>query len=392
MMAQPKDPSRFGRFGGRYVAEALWEPLEQVAKTFEEAIADPEFLQTYEDWLDRRVGRPTPVTPLHALSDEIGGGRLLVKREDLCHSGSFTINYAIAFGLIAKRMGREWLVGETATGDYGVALASTGAAMGLRTRLFIGREDIEAEDLNMRRIEELGAIIETVDTSARGRKAACAEAMRHWATHSDSSLYCPSSLAMPDPYPRMLSHFLSVIGAETRVQLDRMGAKPEYIIAPIGSGAFAAGLLSEFAEDSDSQLVGVEAGGDGQNKHAASLAFGKPGVFQGTHSFVLQDQNGQILAPSSIAGGLSVSNVGPQHARWAEAGDVHYVTSTNQEAIDGARRLARSEGLIVSLEAGHAVAYALKLLPTLSPEEDVVVGITGRGTRDLDRLSVEETE
>ena len=386
-------PGRYGRFGGRYVAEALWEPLSEVAEAFEAAISDADFLSEYEEWLDNRVGRPTPVTRLHSLSEEIGGGRLLVKREDLCHSGSFTINSAIAFGLLARRMGREWLVGETATGDYGVALASIAASMGLRARLFVGREDLESEKLNVKRIEELGAVIETVDTTARGRKAACAEALRHWATHSASTLYAPSSLAMPDPYPRIFSYFLSVIGAETRVQLERTGSQPEYIVAPIGSGAFGVGFLGEFAGDSEAQLVGVEAGGSGkETKHAASLAYGKPGVFQGTHSFVLQSQEGQILSPSSIAGGLCMANVGPQHAQWAEAGSVHYVTSTNQEAVDGVRRLARSEGLIVSLEAGHAIAYALKLLPTLSPDEDVVVGITGRGTRDLDRIALEEEE
>ena len=392
-MGESTDPSRIGRFGGRYVAEALWGPLEQVTEAFEAAIADEEFLHTYDRWLDQRVGRPTPVTPLDSLSDEIGGGRLLVKREDLCDGGSFAINMAVAYGLIARRMGREWLVGETATGDFGVALASIGAALGLRTRLYIGREDLQSEELNVRRMVELGAVIEIVDTNVRGRKAASAKALRHWATHSDSSLYCPSTLAMPDPYPRMCAHFLSVIGAETRVQLDRMDAQPEYVVAPIGSGAFGLGFLDEFVGASEAQLVGVEAGGEGQSKkHAASIVHGKPGVFQGTHSYVLQDQNGQILSPASVAGGLSVANVGPHHAHWAENGEVHYVTAANREAIDAVHRLATSEGLIVSLEAGHALAYALKLLPTLGADQEVVVGVTGRGTRDLDRLDLEDEE
>lgn len=392
-MESSSNPSRIGRFGGRYVAEALWGPLQEVTEAFEEAIADDAFLETYDQWLDRRVGRPTPLTPLESISDEIGGGRLLVKREDLCHGGSFTINMAVAYGLIARRMGREWLVGETATGDFGVALASIGAALGLRTRLYIGREDLEAEQLNVRRMEELGAVIEIVDTNVRGRKAACAKALRYWATHSDASLYCPSTLAMPDPYPRMCAQFLSVIGAETRVQLNRMDADPEYLVAPIGSGAFGLGFFDDFIGDSEAQLVGVEASGEGESKkHAASVVHGKPGVFQGTHTYVLQDQNGQILSPDSVAGGLSVANVGPHHAYWAEHGEVHYVTAMDHEAIDGVRRLARSEGLIASLEAGHALAYALKLLPTLGPDEAVVVGLTGRGTRDLDRLAIDEEE
>lgn len=379
--------ARFGRFGGRFVAEALWEPLEEVAVAFDRVIEDAAFLDAFDRWLDDRAGRPTPLTPLETLSEGIGGGRLLLKREDLCDTGSYTVTSAVAFGLLARELDREWLVGETSTGDFGVALASVGAAMGLRTRLFMGREDLEAESFNVRRIEQFGAVIETVDTSARGRKAACAEAFRHWATHSESSLYCPSSLAMPDPYPRIFSHFLSVIGAETRVQLERRGARPEYLVAPIGSGAFGVGFFGEFVADSDAQLVGVEAGGTGENtKHAASLAFGKPGVFQGTHSYVLQDQSGQILSPSSVAGGLAVANTGPQHAHWSESGDVHYVTASNDEAIDAVQRVARTEGIFVSFEAGHALAYALKLLPTLSSDDVVVVGVTGSGPRELDRL------
>lgn len=384
---------RFGRFGGRFVAEALWEPLEEVGAAFEEAIGDEAFMQAFEEVLDRRVGRPTPITPLKSLSERIGGGRLLLKREDLCQGGSFTANLAAAYALLARRMGREWLIAETATGDYGVALAAAGAATGLRVRLFVGREDVEAEPTNMRRLEQLGALVETVDSHSRGRKAACAEAMRFWATHSDSCLYSPSLLATPDPYPRLIQYFLSAVGAETRVQLKRRNVDPEYLVAPVGSGAFAVGFFEEFHDDGDIQLVGVQAGGEGQDtKHAASLTYGKPGVFQGTHSFVLQDQNGQILSPSSIAAGLSSPNVGPQHARWAETGAVHYVTATNQEAVAAVQRLARQEGILVALEAGHAIAYALKLLPTLHSDEHVVVGVSGSGVRDLERLAELENE
>jgi tryptophan synthase beta chain len=384
-------PSRFGRFGGRYVAEALWEPLEEVGGVFEEVLADEEFVASFRRWLEQRVGRPTPVTELGALSDEIGGGRLLLKREDLCQTGSFTINMAVAYGLLARRMGREWLVGETATGDFGVALASIGAALGLRTRMFIGRDDLQAEQFNVRRIEQLGAVTEIVDTDNRGRKAAAAKALRFWATHSDSALYCPSTLAMPDPYPRMLQRFLSVIGRETHRQLRDRDVSPEYVVAPIGSGSLGAGMFTEFVDGSDARLVGVEAGGERQSKrHAASLIWGKPGVFRGTYSFLLQDQNGQILTPASIAGGLSVPNTGAQHAHWAETGEVHYVTANDHEAVDAVRRLARTEGILVALEAGHALAYALKLLPTLSADEHVVVAVSGRGSRDLDRLEQRE--
>jgi tryptophan synthase beta chain len=394
-LSEASEPNKgeYGRFGGRYVAEALWHPLEMVAHAFEDALGDDAFVEEYEDTLEQRVGRPTPLTPLNSLSDEVGGGRLLLKREDLCHGGSYSANLAVAYALLAKRMGREWLISETATGDFGVALASIGASMDLGVRLFVGRADLEAESLNMRRIEELGGVIETVDTSKRGAKAACAEAMRYWATHSDSSLYCPSQLASPDPYPRLIHRFLSSIGEETRRQAQGRGIDPEYVVAPIGSGAFGVGLLGEFIDADSTQVVGVQAGGDGQGKkHSASLTYGKPGVFQGTYSFVLQDQNGQILSPSSIAAGLCTPIVGPQHARWAQTGAAHYVTSTNQESVAAVRRLARHEGVVVSLEAAHALAYGLKLLPTLSEDEHVIVGISGSGVHELERLAQLEAE
>jgi tryptophan synthase beta chain len=379
---------RFGRFGGRFIAEALWTPLQEVAEAFESAAADVAFMEDFEAMLDHRIGRPTPLTLLRNLSDEMGGGMLWIKREDLCQGGNFTVNLAAAYALLAKRMGREWIVGETATGEFGVALASMGNALGLKTRIFIGREDREAEPLMVRRMEELGVDLETVDSTLRGRKAACSEALRFWATHSSTHFYCPSSLAAPDPYPRMSAFFLSVIGAETRVQVRRRGRTPEYVVAPVGSGGYAAGLFSEFVDEEMVQLAGVQAAGEGLScRHSASLVAGRPGVFQGTYSFLLQDDDGQVLSPASIAGGMSVPNVGPQHAHWAEQGRVHYVAVTDDEAIDGVRKLLKYEGILVSLESGHALAYALKLLPTLHEDQDVVVGVTGGGMRDLKRLA-----
>ncbi len=378
---------RFGRFGGRYVSEALWTPLQAIAEGFEDAISDHTFMGEFESLLDHRLGRPTPLTLLSNLSDKTGGGKLWIKREDLCQGGNFTANLAAACALLARRMGRQWLVGETATGEFGVTLASLGNAFGLKTRIFMGREDRESEPLMVRRMEELGVELETVDSNLRGRKAASSEALRYWATHSGEALYCSSSLAAPDPFPRMIEFFLSVIGAETRVQVDRRGQSPEYVIAPVGSGGFAAGLFSEFIGDERVQLAGVQGAGEGlTGRHSASVVAGRPGVFQGTYSFLLQDDDGQVLSPTSVAGGLSVPNVGPQHAHWAEQGRVHYVAVTDGEAVDAVRRLLHTEGLLISLEAGHALAYALKLLPTLGEDQDVVVGISGGGMRDLERL------
>jgi tryptophan synthase beta chain len=379
---------RFGRFGGRFVAEALWTPLQEVAEVFESAVADTAFMEDFEDLLDHRIGRPTPLTLLKNLSQEMGGGRLWLKREDMCQGGNFTVNLAAACALLAKRMGREWLVGETATGGFGVALASMGNSLGLKTRIFMGREDVKAEPLSVQRMDRLGVVLETVDANLRGRKSAGSEALRFWATHSQTSFYCASTPAAPDPYPRMIAFFLSVIGAETRVQVRRRGQNPEYVIAAIGGGGFGAGLFSEFIDDEEVQLAGVQGAGEGlSGRHSASLVQGRPGVYQGTSSFLLQDEDGQVLSPASIAGGLSVPNVGPQHAHWAEQGRVHYVAVTDEEAIEGVRKLLEFEGLMVALEAGHALAYALKLLPTLAEDQDVVVGISGGGLRDLHRLA-----
>ncbi|MBA2663274.1 MAG: pyridoxal-phosphate dependent enzyme [Bradymonadaceae bacterium] len=380
-------PGRFGRFGGRYVAESLWTPLQEIADAFDEAVDDPKFVTTMERWLDHRIGRPTPVSHLGALSERVGGAQIWVKREDLCQGGSFSINTAVLQVLLARRLGRRSVIGETGTGDFGVALGSIAAAMGLEARIFMGREDLENETLNVQRMLELGVVIETVDTGTRGRKRACSEALRFWATHSNQAHYCASSLAMPDPFPRILAYALGVIGAETRVQLKRRGCDPEYIIAPIGSGAFGVGLFSEFAKHTDIQLVGVQGGGDGHGaRTSASLVVGSPGVFMGTHSYLLQDDNGQVLVPHSIAGGLCVPNVGPQHARWAAEGRVHYVAVSDDDACLAVRTLARTEGLLVCLESGHALSYAIKIAATLGSEQHVVVGITGSGLRDLERL------
>lgn len=378
---------RFGRFGGRFVAETLWAPLQEVADAFELALADPAFLAQFDDLLERRVGRPTPLTPVAKLSEKFGGARLWLKREDLCAGASFSSNLAAAYALMALRMGRKTLIGESATGEFGAALGAMGNALGLKTRIFMGREDQDSEPLGVQRMKALGVQIETVDSPMRGRKMARAEALRFWGSLPEERFYCPSSLATPDPYPRMSAYFLSVIGAETRAQLARSGCVPEYLVAPVGSGGFAAGLFAEFSADEDMQLVGVQGAGEGlSGRHAASVVSGRPGVFQGVYSFLLQDDDGQVFSPASAAAGLAVANVGPQHAQWAEQGRVHYVAVEDREAYQAVQKLLREEGLLVSLESGHALAYAFKLLPTLEVGQDILVGISGAGERDLLRL------
>jgi tryptophan synthase beta chain len=386
-MVESAPGSRFGRFGGRYVAEALWSPLAEVGDAFDQAVSDESFIDTYEHWLERRLGRPTPVTELRRLSDQVGGAQLWVKREDVCPGGTACANVAIAMALLADRMGRDAVVGDTATGDYGVALASAGAALGLDVRLFVGRRDLEQEPFAAERIEAVGATIEPVDAASRGRKAACAEAMRYWATHSDEALYAPSSAAMPDPYPRIHQYFQSVVGTESRVQLERIDRSPDLVVAPVGSGGFAAGALGEFVDQAGVRVVGVQSEGSGESgRHAASLVHGSPGVFQGTFSCLLQDEDGQIETPFTAATGLNMPVVAPQHAAWLEAEQAEYVSVTDDEARAAGRRLARTEGIVVALEAAHAVAYGLDQLEQLSEESVVLVALSGEGSRDLDEF------
>ncbi len=377
---------RYGRFGGRYVPEALWAPLEQVANAFDQAKVDPEFVATFERWLDHRVGRPTPMSRLERVSVP-GAGRLWLKREDLCQGGSYCINSATLQALLAHRMGKRGVICETGTGDFGVALGAVGAALGLEVTVYMGREDMQTERGRVAHMKRLGVRVEQVDLPHRGRREATAEAMRHWMSASDWVMYCASSLASPDPYPRLIAWALRTVGAEARVQLRRRGHAATYVIAPVGSGALAAGMFAEFIGDHDVHLIGVQAGGEPvARRHAASLISGRPGVVQGTFSYALQDTTGQILTPYSIAGGMCLPAVGPQHARWAEEGSVMYVSMSDRDAVEAVCMLADQEGLLLSLETGHALAYALRLLPTLDEDQEVLVVASGGGDHDLLRL------
>ena len=393
MGQQHERSGRWGKFGGRYTAEALWDPLEEIADAFDEAIVDEAFVSRFHHLLDHRVGRPTPLDLLSRLSEELGGAKLWLKREDLCQGGSFCANLATFYALLAARMGRTALVGETSSGDFGVALGSAGASLGLDVHVFMSREDIHNEPRRVAQMRHVGVKLHAVDATARGRRLSGAEAMRYWSADLRHHFYATSLLTSPDPYPRLIGHVLDLIGAEARVQMRHMGLHADYIIAPLGTGGFASGLFASFIEDEQIQLVGVQAGGEPQaGRHAASLLSGGVGVFQGTYSNVLQDANGQLLKPYSIAGGLCSAGVGPQHAWWAAQGSVIYTTINDREAIEASRKVARLEGLDLSLESAHALSYAFKLMPKLSPEQNILVGVSGDGGRDLDRVLPEGEE
>ncbi len=373
----------FGIFGGRYVPEVLWSPLEEVARALDEAIADQDFCRRERNWWASRAGRPTALTHLETLSTKIGGAQIWAKREDLCLGGAFCVTSVISQALLAKRMGKTRLIGESATGDFGVALGSVGRALDLEVTVFMGRGAAEEESLPMERMAALGVKVVTVDGAVRGRSRAMAEALRTLSVSAESNFYVTSSLASPQPYPRLVGRALSIIGQECKDQLAAQAVHPEYVIAPVGSGSFAAGFFEAFIDERGPQLVGVQAGGEeGSARDAASLVRGRPGVCLGTRSLVLQDEQGQIEAAHAGAPGLAMPVAGPQHARWLQEGKVHYVTVTDEEAVQACRDMTDMEGIFASLESAYGLAYAQKLAPTLNSSDHIVVGITG--TRLLD--------
>lgn len=388
MAHEPSDVRQWGSYGGRYVSQLMWSALEELARSYDDALADPEFVELYRSWLEFRVGRPTPLSRLGRLSAELGGATLWAKREDLLQGGSFCTSLAVFQALLARRCGAKVLVAETSTGDFGLALASIAAALGLELELFISREDAHHEPARIEAITSLGARVEIVDASTRGRKAARAHAWRRWIEQHPRAFYCTSLLSSPDPFPRMIEHVLAVIGRETAAAMHARRCDVDYMIAPVGSGGFAAGMFSPFLSHEDVQLVGVLAGGEPQAaRNSTTLITGSVGVFHGTKTMVLHDADGNITTPYSVASGLAVAAVGPQHAHWARMGEVIYVSINDREARAAARSLAKHEGILVSLEAAHAVSYAMKLLPTLPADANVVVGLTGAGDRDITRYS-----
>jgi tryptophan synthase beta chain len=352
---------------------------------FDAAVGDPEFNTTHQHWLDRRFGRPTPLTPLDQLSAHHGGARLLVKREDVGEHGNFTAISAFGQALLARQMGKALLVSETATGDFGVSVGAAAAALGMRATVFMGRVDHQLEGQKVELMRRLGVDVQVVDADVRGRKDAAVEALRFWSSHLDDTFYCASSAAAPDPYPRMLAFFLASIGSEMKVQLRRAGISPTYVVAPVGSGSLATGVFGAFVDDLDVQLVGVHGGGPERGCIGSPLVNGARGIFLGTHSYVLSDELGQVLEPETAAAGLAMPTVAPQLARWATEGTILFNEIFDDAAEHAVERALAQEGLLFNLETGHALAYAERLLPTLSEDDTVVVVATGVGDSELAR-------
>jgi tryptophan synthase beta chain len=376
-LAGPDAEGYFGSFGGRFVPEVLEPACEEVARAFDAAWADDAFRAELAVVLERFGGRPTPVTRCARLSDELGV-TVLLKREDLLHTGSHKLNNVIGQGLLAVRMGKRRLIAETGAGQHGVATATAAALLGLECTVYMGEVDTERQALNVFRMQLLGATVETVRTGSRTLKDAVNEALREWVTCVEDTHYCLGSAMGPDPFPRMVREFQRVIGEEARAQLDADGVGiPDVVVACVGGGSNAIGLFHGFL-DTTARLVGVEASG------GAAIGAGVPGVLHGMRSALLQDDDGQIMEAHSISAGLDYPGVGPEHARLAELGRAEYPSATDDEVLDALGRLARTEGILAALESAHAVAWVLREAGRSIPSgATVLVGLSGRGDKDM---------
>jgi tryptophan synthase beta chain len=383
----PDEKGYFGIFGGRYVPETLAPAIEALAAAYKEVEGDRDFWTEYALLSRDYSGRPTALYLAERLTEECGGARIYLKREDLAHTGAHKINNALGQGLLARRMGKKRIIAETGAGQHGVATAAVCAKLGLEAIVYMGEDDIKRQSLNVFRMKLMGAKVVPVGSGSRTLKDAINEAIRDWVSHPDDTYYLLGSAVGFHPYPAMVRDFQSVIGLEAREQtLQAAGRLPDYVIACVGGGSNAIGIFHPFLDDETVKLIGVEAGGRGlaAGEHAASLAAGTVGVFHGSRSYVLQDENGQITETHSISAGLDYPGVGPEHSYLKDSGRATYVTINDHEALEGFTRLCRSEGIPPALESAHAVAYALKLAPTLKKEDIIVVNLSGRGDKDMD--------
>jgi tryptophan synthase beta chain len=392
----PATAGRFGAYGGRYVPETLMAALEELQAAYEVAKSDPSFQLELDDLLRHYAGRPTPLFLARRLTEELGGAKLYLKREDLLHTGAHKINNCIGQALLARRMGKKRIIAETGAGQHGVATATVCALFGLECVVYMGEEDMERQALNVLRMRILGAEVRGVSAGSKTLKDAINEAMRDWVTNVRTTHYLLGSVLGAHPYPTMVRDFHRVIGREAREQiLQQEGKLPSAIVACVGGGSNAIGAFFEFIPDTNVKLIGVEAGGRGHTlgDHAARFlegpSGGSPGVLQGTYSYVLQDDAGQVALTHSVSAGLDYPSVGPEHAALHDSGRATYVSATDHDALDATLRLARTEGIIPALESAHAVAEAMRIAPGMSREDILLVNLSGRGDKDMGILARE---
>lgn len=380
----------FGEYGGCYVPETLIEPLREVKESFERIVPTSAFQSAYQDYLTHYVGRETPLYHAKRLSNFLQGAAIYLKREDLTHTGAHKINNTIGQGLLAHMMGKKCLIAETGAGQHGVATATVASLLGLSCIVFMGEEDMARQQLNVVRMRILGAEVRSVKSGSKTLKDATSEALRYWVSHLEGSYYLLGSALGPHPYPTMVREFQRVIGREAKKQmLNQIGRLPDEIVACVGGGSNAIGLFYDFLQDSTVRMTGVEAGGTSFEPgcHAARFRTGRKGVLQGNLSYLLQDEHGQVLPTSSISAGLDYPGVGPEHAFLHDTQRVRYTAVQDKEALQAALLLAKLEGIIPALESAHAVAYAIERARELSDQDVLLVGLSGRGDKDVETLS-----
>jgi tryptophan synthase beta chain len=385
----PDSQGRFGKFGGRFVPETLMNALLELEEAYAHYSKDESFQQEIRELYRQYSGRPTPLYYAERLSEHLGGARVYLKREDLNHTGAHKINNTIGQGVLAKRMGKKKVIAETGAGQHGVASATIAALLDLECKVFMGEEDTKRQQLNVFRMNLLGAEVVPVTSGSRTLKDAGNEALRYWVSHVDDTFYILGSVVGPHPYPMMVRDFQRIIGDETKSQmLEQHGRLPDAIVACVGGGSNAMGIFYPFVDDTDVRLIGVEAAGEGvdTDRHAATMTHGTHGVFQGSMSYLLQDEHGQVQEAHSISAGLDYPGIGPEHSYLKDIGRAEYVPASDAEALEALQLLSRKEGIIPALESAHAIAHVLRLAPTMSKDSIIVANLSGRGDKDVESI------
>ncbi len=386
----PDEKGHFGIFGGRFVSETLMFALDQLTEAYNTLSQDAEFQAAFDQDLAHYVGRPSPLYYAERWSELLGGPKIYLKREDLNHTGAHKINNTIGQALLAKHMGKKRIIAETGAGQHGVASATVAARLGLECVVFMGETDIQRQSLNVYRMKLLGAKVVSVKSGTATLKDAMNEAMRDWVTNVDDTFYIIGTAAGPHPYPQLVRDFQSVIGREARAQcLEQEGRLPDALVACVGGGSNAIGLFHPFLDDADVQMYGVEAGGLGieTEDHAAPICKGKPGVLHGNRTYLMEDEDGQIMHTHSVSAGLDYPGVGPEHSWLNDIGRVNYVAANDDESLDAFRELTKVEGIMPALESSHALAYARRLAKTMSKDQVMVINLSGRGDKDIHTIA-----
>lgn len=388
--SMPDERGHFGVYGGKFVAETLMEPIEELRQAYEKAKKDKDFQAAFDKDLADYVGRPSPLYHAERWSRELGGAQIYLKREDLNHTGAHKINNTIGQGLLAKHMGKTRIIAETGAGQHGVASATVAARFGMECIVYMGAEDVKRQAPNVYRMKLLGAKVVPVTSGSKTLKDALNEAMRDWVTNIDDTFYIIGTVAGPHPYPEMVRDFQTIIGREAKRQMqEQAGCLPDALVACVGGGSNAIGLFHPFLGDESVKIYGVEGGGDGVDtpNHAAPLCAGKPGVLHGNRTYLMEDDDGQIIETHCVSAGLDYPGVGPEHAWLKDTGRANYVSVTDKEALAAFHKLTRTEGIIPALESSHALAYGEKLAQTMSPDQKIIINLSGRGDKDINTIA-----